>query len=103
MDDILSIPSKLNNIYSILSQNNHTMIEKAIFIKSQDTNFIQIADIFAFYIEKYISINNKYKTYNEIKEKHCLDMYKKLSKKINTDKSEFLKTYIHFKSKEYYL
>lgn len=91
LDDMLSIPSKLHNIYPTISQNNHTIIEEAIFVNSQNTNFIQIADIFAFYIEKYLSINNNYKTYDDIKQKHCLDMYKKLSKKINTDASEFIK------------
>lgn len=103
LDDILTIPSQLHNIYPILSKNNSTMIEEAMFIKSQNTNFIQIADIFAFYIEKYFSITKGYKRYSDVKEKHCLDMYKKLSKKISLLGSEFLTTYIPFKSKEYYL
>lgn len=103
LDDILSIPSQLHNIYPVIAKNNSTMIEEAMFIKSQNTNFIQIADIFAFYIEKYISITKEYKTYNEIKKAHCLKMYEKLSKKINTDASEFINTYIPFKSKEFYL
>lgn len=103
LDDILTIPSQLHNIYPILSQNNSTMIEEAMFIKSQNTNFIQIADIFAFYIEKYYSITKNYKKYNPVKQKHCLDMYEKLSKKISPIGSEFLTTYIPFKAKEYYI
>lgn len=91
LDNMLSIPYKLHNIYPTIFQNNHTIIEEAIFVNSKSTNFIQIADIFAFYIQKYISINNNYKTYDKIKQKHCLDMYKKLSKKINTNASEFIK------------
>lgn len=102
MDDILTIPSQLHNIYPVLSKNNCTMIEEAIFVKSDCTNFIQIADVFAFYIEKYFSIGKGYKKYGEIKNKHCLDMYEKLSKKINLIGSEFLTTYVPFKSKEYY-
>lgn len=103
LDDILSIPSRLHNIYPILSKNNSTMIEEAMFIKSQNTNFIQIADIFAFYIEKFFSITKKYKSYNEVKENHCLKIYEKLSEKISTEGSEFLTTYIPFKPKEFYL
>ena len=103
LDDILTIPSQLHNIYPTLSKDNLTMIEEAMFIKSQNTNFIQIADLFAFYIEKYYSIISGYKKYSEVKEKHCLHMYEKLSKKISLVGSEFIKTYITFKSKEYYL
>lgn len=103
LDDILTIPSRLHDIYPILSKNNSTMIEEAMFIKSQNTNFIQIADIFAFYIEKHFSITKGYKSYGYEKEEHCLSMYEKLSKKISLDDSKFLTTYIPFKSKEYYL
>lgn len=103
LDDILTIPSRLHDIYPILSKNNSTMIEEAMFIKSQNTNFIQIADIFAFYIEKHYSLTKGYKNYGDEKEKHCLNMYEKLSKKISLDDSKFLTTYIPFKSKEYYL
>ncbi len=102
LDDILTIPSQLHNIYPILSHNNSTMIEEAIFVKSNCSNFIQIADIFAFYIERYFSIERGYKNYGEIKNKHCLDMYKKLSTKINTEASELLTNYLQFKPKEYY-
>lgn len=103
LDDILTIPSQIHNIYPILSKNNCTMIEEAMFIKSQNTNFIQIADVFAFYIEKYFSITNGYKKYSAIKEEHCLHMYNKLCNKINFQKSDFLAEYIPLKEKEYYL
>lgn len=102
LDDIISIPSQLHNIYPILSKDNCTMIEEAIFVKSNCSNFIQIADIFAFYIEKYFSITKGYKKYNKEKETHCLNMYEKLSKKISPNDSKFLTKYIPFKSKEYY-
>lgn len=102
LDDILTIPSQLHNIYPILSRNNSTMIEEAIFVKSNCTNFIQIADIFAFYIEKYFSLKKGYKEYGEIKNNHCKEMFKKLSTKINIANSEFLTKYVPFKPKEYY-
>lgn len=103
LDDILSIPKQLHNIYPTLSKNNNTMIEEAMFIKSENTNFIQIADIFAFYIEKYFSIKKEYKTYGKEKQEHCINMYNKLAKKINPIGSEFLVKYVPFKSKEFYL
>lgn len=103
LDDILTIPSALHNIYPILSKNNSTMIEEAMFLNSKNSNFIQIADIFAFYIEKYFSISNGYKKYSAIKEEHCMCMYNKLNAKINQVDSEFLTKYIPFKNKEYYV
>ena len=103
LDNILTIPSTLHNIYPILSKNNNTMIEEAMFLNSKDSNFIQIADIYAFYIEKYFSIKKGYKKYSAIKEEHCLNMYNKLNKLINHVDSEFLTEYIPFKSKEYYI
>ncbi len=92
LDDILTIPSQLHNIYPSLSKNNQTMIEEAIFVKSNYSNFIQIADVFAFYIEKYFSLKKGYKQYSEIKNTHCFEMYTKLSKKFLTS-NKFLTTY----------
>lgn len=90
LDDILTIPEQLRNIYPILSKENSTIIENAMFLKSKDTNFIQIADIYSFYINKYLSIKSEYKKYSDIKQQHCIDMYKKLSTKTNFMNSEFL-------------
>lgn len=103
LDNILTIPKTLHNIYPTLSQNNSTMIEEAMFLNSKNSNFIQIADIAAFYIEKFFSISKEYKKYSIIKEEHCMNMYKKLSKKINPVGSEFLTKYIPFKTQEYYI
>ena len=102
LDDIITIPNQLHNIYPILSKDNCTMIEEAIFVKSNCSNFIQIADVFAFYIEKYFSLEKSYKDYGEIKNKHCLKMYNKLKQKISFVGSEFLTKYVPFKPKEYY-
>lgn len=90
LDDLLTIPEQLKNIYPILSKDNSTIIENAMFLKSKDTNFIQIADIYSFYINKYLSIKNNYKKYSDVKQQHCINMYKKLSKKTNFVNSEFL-------------
>jgi len=61
LDDILTIPGQLRNIYPTLSRENNTIIENAMFLKSKDTNFIQIADIYSFYINKYLSIKKDIK------------------------------------------
>lgn len=90
LDDIITIPEQLRNIYPILSKENSTIIENAMFLKSKDTNFIQIADIYSFYINKYLSIKNEYKKYSVIKQQHCIDMYQKLSTKTNFMNSKFL-------------
>ena len=103
LDDILSIPSQLHNIYPILSKDNYTMIEEAIFVKSNCTNFIQIADIFAFYIEKYFSITKGYKELGNIKDEHCIKMYNKLKQKINPVGTELLTKYIPSKNEDYYI
>lgn len=97
LDDILTIPEKLHAIYPAISKDNFTIIENAMFLKSKDTNFIQIADIYSFYINKYLSIKNNYKKYSEIKENHCIEMYRKLSSKTNFLNSEFLVKYDQYK------
>ena len=102
LDDILTIPEQLHNIYPVLSKDNYTIIENAMFLKSKDTNFIQIADIYSFYVNKYFCIKRGYKKYSDEKENHCMNMYKKLSTKTNFINSEFLVKYIPFKSKNYY-
>lgn len=53
-----------------------------MFLDSDSTNYIQIADILSFYVNKYYSIQNGYQKYGEEKEKHCLAMFKELSKNI---------------------
>lgn len=65
-----------------------------MFLKSQNTNFIQIADIYSFYVNKYFSIQRNYKKYSDVKQQHCIDMYKKLSSKTNFTNSEFLEKFV---------
>lgn len=83
LDEIVNIPEALRIIYPELSANNNSIIEQAVFLKSKDTNFIQIADVFSYYICQYFNINNGYKKYSEFKQKHCLDNYNKLITKTN--------------------
>lgn len=82
LDEIIKIPELLNYLYPTFDSVNKNIIEKAVFLKSKDTNFIQIADIWAFYANKYIQIKEGYKKYSEVKNKHCIKNFEKLNKKL---------------------
>lgn len=82
LDEILTMPEQLKTMYPTMELNNRNIIERAVFLKSEDTNFIQIADIFSFYTNKYLQITGNYKKYSEIKNEHCMKMFEKLSQKI---------------------
>ncbi len=90
LDDIISIPQYLKNIYPKISLGNKSIIEQALFLKSRDTNFIQIADIYSFYICQYLNIMRGYKKYNSLKNNHCINNYKKLISKTDMSKTKFL-------------
>lgn len=97
-DDINNISSSLETLYPKLIMNHKNIIEKSFYLDSRKNNFIQIADICALYINKYICIINNYCTYNKLKEEHCLKMYEKITKlmhpngmqKIEFEKSNML-------------
>lgn len=103
LDNILTIPEQLHSIYPALFKNNTTMIEEALFLNSRHSNFIQIADVFAFYIDKYFSITRCYKKYSDFKNNHCLNMFDKLSKKINPLDSTILDEYVPMQNNKYFL
>lgn len=89
LDEIINIPEYLNKIYPDIAINNTSIIEQALFLKSKDTNFIQIADIFSFYVCQYLNIIKGYKEYSDFKNTHCIDIYNKLLNKINMINTEF--------------
>lgn len=93
LDEIVNIPQYLNKIYPEISINNNSIIEQALFLKSKDTNFIQIADIYAFYVCQYLNIIKKYKKYSDFKSNHCINAYNKLLSKTNMVNTEFLLKY----------
>lgn len=83
LDEIIKIDQQISALYPNLDLSfNTSIIENPFFIKSNYTNFIQIADIFAFYMNKYHSIKKGYKKYSDIKEQHCIDIFNKFSKNI---------------------
>lgn len=93
LDELINIPQYLNKIYPEISTSNHSIIEQALFLKSKDTNFLQIADVFSFYICQYLNIKKGYKKYSELKMNHCINNYNKLITKTNMINTEFLVKY----------
>ena len=70
----------LNILYPMLKQKHTHIIEKTFYLDSKENNYIQIADICSFYINKYECIINGLSTMDNYKKEHCLRVYKKLSK-----------------------
>lgn len=93
LDELINVPEYINKIYPEISINNQSIIEQALFLKSKDTNFIQIADVFSFYVCQYLNIKRGYKKYSSIKENHCIQNYRKLITKANVTNTEFLVKY----------
>lgn len=77
-DEIKNMEKSLDILYPKLKIENKNIIEKTFYMDSKKNNFIQIADICSFYINKYYCITqNNYVIGNE-KIEHCLKMYHKL-------------------------
>lgn len=83
-DEIQSATEGLELLYPKLKQDNKNIIESSLFLDSKKNNFIQIADICALYFNKYLCITEGYHNYNDIKVKHCLEMYNKLLSKTSS-------------------
>lgn len=77
-DELQNISESIELLYPKLVCNNKHIIEKSFYLNSKKNNFIQIADICALYLNKYVCIRDNYCHYNAIKEKHCISMYEKL-------------------------
>lgn len=83
LDKQLNFNKELASFFPVIHQKYvDNIIEYPMFLDSDSTNYIQIADILSFYVNKYYSIQNGYQKYGEEKEKHCLAMFKELSKNI---------------------
>ena len=77
-DELQNITQSIEMLYPKLICNNKNIIEKSLYLNSKKNNFIQIADICALYLNKFVCIRDNYCRYNSIKEKHCILMYEKL-------------------------
>lgn len=83
VDEIRDKIKDVNSIYEKLFENNfecntNNIIEKVVYTESDTNNFIQLADICAFYINKLFCIDLYGLVKNKQKKEHCLNMYKKL-------------------------
>lgn len=81
-DELKKMEKSIEILYPKLKDNNKNVIEKTFYLDSKKNNFIQIADICSFYINKYNCIKNNYSTMDNFKKQHCINMYQKLSNSV---------------------
>lgn len=79
-DELKKMEQSLEVLYPRLKNDNKNIIEKTFYLNSKKNNFIQIADICSFYINKYFCIASKLSTMDKIKKYHCFRMYTKITK-----------------------
>ena len=81
-DELKNMENSLELLYPKLRISNKNIIEKTFYLNSKSNNFVQIADICSFYINKYNCIKNNFSTMSEFKKQHCIKMYEKLNNTI---------------------
>lgn len=84
-DELKKMETSLELLYPKLKAENKNIIEKTFYLNSEKNNFIQIADICSFYINKFNCIISNHSTMGEYKENHCIRMYKKIKNIINSE------------------
>lgn len=90
LDKLIKFDKEILDFFPIIHKKYiDNIIEYPLFLDSDSTNYIQIADTLSFYVNKYYSIQNGYQNYCEEKEKHCIAMFKKLSNHIITKITNF--------------
>ncbi len=77
-DELRKMEKSLEILYPRLKVDNRNVIEKTFYLNSKKNNFIQIADVCSFYINKYNCIQRNYSTMDTFKKEHCLKMYEKI-------------------------
>lgn len=81
LDEFVSLDEEIpimSQIVSEMEDSKENIIEKALFLKSDSSNFVQIADFYAFYLNKFFMITKGYKKYSDEKTKHCIRICEKL-------------------------
>ena len=83
LDENNNITDSLEKVYSNLIGKNFTgdtnnIVENVLFLESKKNNFIQLADICNFYINKFYNIKWFGELNNKQKNEHCISMFKKL-------------------------
>ncbi len=82
-DEIKKMEKGLKILYPKLKENNRNIIEKTFYLDSKKNNFIQIADVYSFYINKYNCITSNSSTMDILKKEHCIKMFNKIQKLYN--------------------
>lgn len=90
-DELKSMEDSLEILYPNLKKDNKHIIERTFYLDSKKNNFIQIADVCSFYINKFLTIYQKTSTMDNFKKEHCIRMYNKLSTKFIGDTFEEIK------------
>lgn len=86
-DELKKMEQSLEILYPRLKEDNKNIIEKTFYLNSKKNNFIQMADICSFYINKFNCIMAKSSTMDKYKTYHCFRMYTKI-KNILSDSRE---------------
>lgn len=84
LDEVQDKVIDINYIYEKLFVDNfdcdtNNVIEKVVYTQSKNNNFIQLADLCAFYINKMVNILLFNSVKNEQKKEHCKKMFDKLA------------------------
>lgn len=87
-DELKKIEKSLELLYPKLKVENKNIIEKTFYLNSGKNNFIQIADICSFYINKFKCIKSNFSSMDEYKKNHCIKMYAKIKNIINNEVEE---------------
>lgn len=94
LDEIREKVKDIDILYKKLQLTNfdcdtNNIVEKALFLESSSSNFIQLVDICNFYINKYSSILFTGAVKNAIKKEHCIKMFRKIEPQIVECKASF--------------
>ena len=87
-DELKKMEKSLELLYPKLKVENKNIIEKTFYLNSGKNNFIQIADICSFYINKFKCIKSNFSSMDEYKKNHCIKMYAKIKDIINNEVEE---------------
>lgn len=78
-DELKNIEKSLEILYPKLKTDNKNIIEKTFYLDSKKNNFIQIADLCSFYINKFYCLSRNLTNMDPFKKEHCLKMYEEIS------------------------
>lgn len=93
-DELKKMEQSLEILYPRLKEDNRNIIEKTFYLNSRKNNFIQIADICSFYINKFNCIMAKSSTMDKYKTSHCFRIYSKIKNILSDSKKSIALNHI---------